>query len=264
MGIKHKAVKKSGERGYANEWNDDHVVDGPVDFNKYEIKGLAVETGLIFPSEPVKGQLFFREDVGGLYVWNGSNWVLVSSPSGVIEGRLATSTGIIFPSNPVEGELFFKQDEGVFYVFNGIEWVNIGPFTGTISGTLIGSWKTEAYDSVRFGTTGWRVLNNMRIDLHLDEDATCLIGYSVHVWLDSGDASSDVATRLKIDGTEERATFRRFEVGIITDYDADGTNSATTIKDLAAGDHTIEVEGSCETGNELYVERILFVMAFKK
>jgi hypothetical protein len=74
MGIKHKAVKQSGERGYATEWNDDHVIDGDVDFGKFKIKNIVVDSGTIFPSGPVTGQLFYRTDLGMLYFFDGTTW----------------------------------------------------------------------------------------------------------------------------------------------------------------------------------------------
>jgi hypothetical protein len=74
MGIKHKAVKQSGERGYATEWNDDHVIDGDVDFKKYKIINLVVDSGNIFPTGPTAGQLFYRDDLGMLYVFDGTDW----------------------------------------------------------------------------------------------------------------------------------------------------------------------------------------------
>ena len=44
MGIKHSVTKSRGERGYAEEWNADHVVDSDVDFSGYKITNLADPT----------------------------------------------------------------------------------------------------------------------------------------------------------------------------------------------------------------------------
>ena len=33
MGIKHEDVKATGQKGYASEWNKDHVIDADVDFD---------------------------------------------------------------------------------------------------------------------------------------------------------------------------------------------------------------------------------------
>jgi hypothetical protein len=74
MGIKHKAVKQSGERGYASEWNDDHIIDGDVDFGKFRIKNIVVDSGTVFPAGPVTGQLFYRADLGMLYFFDGTTW----------------------------------------------------------------------------------------------------------------------------------------------------------------------------------------------
>jgi len=40
MGIKHADTKSYGEKGYASEWNKDHVIDGNVDFDSH--KGINV------------------------------------------------------------------------------------------------------------------------------------------------------------------------------------------------------------------------------
>jgi len=44
MGIKHQDVKSSGDKGYASEWNKDHVIDGDVNFNSHKITNLATPT----------------------------------------------------------------------------------------------------------------------------------------------------------------------------------------------------------------------------
>jgi len=35
MGIKHSVVKASNEAGYSYEWNDEHIIDGDIDFNGF-------------------------------------------------------------------------------------------------------------------------------------------------------------------------------------------------------------------------------------
>lgn len=74
MGIKHKAVKRHGERGYASEWNDDHIIDGNVDFEKHQAKNLVVDLVTEFPSDPAKGQIVFRSDEKRLCTYDGTEW----------------------------------------------------------------------------------------------------------------------------------------------------------------------------------------------
>lgn len=78
MGVKHAAPKVSGERGYAAEWNADHVVDSDVAFNHYELLEAAIENVAAFPGGPVAGQLLFRSDISVAYVWNGTAWDPIS------------------------------------------------------------------------------------------------------------------------------------------------------------------------------------------
>jgi len=74
MGIKHADAKAPGERGYAEEWNKDHIIDSDVDFNKKELKNAAIENTTSFPAGPVKGQIIFRSDLNVFYIWNGTSW----------------------------------------------------------------------------------------------------------------------------------------------------------------------------------------------
>ena len=56
--IVHKAVKATLDKGYASEWNDSHNIP----------------SGTAFPTGPVEGQFFYREDEHILYVYNGTTW----------------------------------------------------------------------------------------------------------------------------------------------------------------------------------------------
>jgi hypothetical protein len=44
MGIKHSVTKSTGQKGYASEWNADHVIDGDVDANGKKITNLGTPT----------------------------------------------------------------------------------------------------------------------------------------------------------------------------------------------------------------------------
>ncbi|MEM2614612.1 MAG: right-handed parallel beta-helix repeat-containing protein [Nitrososphaerota archaeon] len=107
MGIKHEAVKRSCERGYAREWNADHIIDGNVDFAKYQAQNLVLHSGTSFPVNPVEGQKFYRTDLHKEYTWNGTKWVISGD-------SLRAATKIVAASNSIDKE---KAD----YVCDGID-----------------------------------------------------------------------------------------------------------------------------------------------
>ena len=74
MGIKHQAVKASGDTGLASEWNANHIIDGDVDFKQYESLQHTIENRTDYPATPVTGQIIFRTDTGTLEVWDGAAW----------------------------------------------------------------------------------------------------------------------------------------------------------------------------------------------
>ena len=78
MGIKHEDTKVSGQKGYASEWNKDHVIDGNVDFQKFEAENFVIHSDTSFPSAPVEGQLFYKTSEKKLFMWDGSVWVLLN------------------------------------------------------------------------------------------------------------------------------------------------------------------------------------------
>ena len=70
MGIRHKTVKSSGDKLYASEWNEPHVI----------------ESGASFPSNPSEGDLFYRSDEHRIYYYNGSEWKPVADiPTGHVK-----------------------------------------------------------------------------------------------------------------------------------------------------------------------------------
>jgi len=74
MGIKHSVAKASGEVGKATEWNDDHVIDGDVQFNQYEALRFVFNSLAAPPAGPVAGQAYFDTTLNTLRVWDGTNW----------------------------------------------------------------------------------------------------------------------------------------------------------------------------------------------
>jgi len=111
MGIKHLAVKTSRQKGYASEWNANHIIDDNVDFNHYQAQNLIIQTGSAFPAGPVAGQMFYRSDRKVLYCWNGTNWVI------------NLDQGTAFPITPLEGQMFYRIDLHGLYYWNGTIWV---------------------------------------------------------------------------------------------------------------------------------------------
>jgi len=75
MAIKHRAVKVLGETGRHEEWNDDHTIDGDVDFNKHEMQQAVVENRTDWPAAPVAGQVIYRSDLTNFFGWNGTMWL---------------------------------------------------------------------------------------------------------------------------------------------------------------------------------------------
>lgn len=75
MGIKHLDVKAKGDKGFASEWNKDHIIDNNIEFNKYEAQNMCIHTGTEWPSNPSTGQLFYRTDLANCYFFDGENWV---------------------------------------------------------------------------------------------------------------------------------------------------------------------------------------------
>lgn len=78
MGIKHKATKISGGRGYASEWNDDHKIDSDYDCEKHQALNHVIENRTDWPAGPVVGQIIWRSDLNTGYIWNGSIWEIFS------------------------------------------------------------------------------------------------------------------------------------------------------------------------------------------
>ena len=83
MGIRHKTVKSSGDKLYASEWNEPHVI----------------ESGASFPSNPSEGDLFYRSDEHRIYYFNGSEWKPVADiPTGHVKLPEPSTSDWITPS----------------------------------------------------------------------------------------------------------------------------------------------------------------------
>jgi len=74
MGIKHSDVKASGEKGFAAEWNKNHIVDGDIDMGQHQLTDNVIENRTDFPAGPVEGQIIYRTDLNKLYIYDGAAW----------------------------------------------------------------------------------------------------------------------------------------------------------------------------------------------
>lgn len=92
MGIKHSTSKTSGDRGYATDWNADHVIDNDVDFDHNEAQNFVIENRTTWPAAPVEGQIIWRSDTNEFWVWDGTSWQLVW---GVVPGLPVRVWGLL-------------------------------------------------------------------------------------------------------------------------------------------------------------------------
>lgn len=76
MGIKHAAEKAHGEKGFAAEWNADHVIDGSTDFNGEQAVNFVFENSITPPVDPQPGQIYYNTAEKAVYIWDGTIWVL--------------------------------------------------------------------------------------------------------------------------------------------------------------------------------------------
>lgn len=81
MGIKHAKVVTTGTKGEAEDWNDDHVIDDDVDFDKNQATNLVIENVAAFPGGPVLGQIVYRTDSKQFFTWNGTDWIEYGEPT---------------------------------------------------------------------------------------------------------------------------------------------------------------------------------------
>ena len=74
MGIKHDDVKATGEKGFASEWNKNHVVDGDIDMVQNQLLNNVIENVVAFPAGPVEGLAVYRTDLNSYHIYNGATW----------------------------------------------------------------------------------------------------------------------------------------------------------------------------------------------
>ena len=104
MAIKHEDVKITGQRGYASEWNKDHVIDGDVDFDGHAILNdttIAIRRGTYYWScagqnfharNPDTDAIFYDDDEGTLY--SEADNLEISAPVFLPHGAVVTGVCI--------------------------------------------------------------------------------------------------------------------------------------------------------------------------
>jgi len=135
MGIRHKTIKDKGEKGYHHEWNEDHVIDGDVDFVQHMLLNMVVHSGSEFPSSPVAGQLFYRSDLNTLYIYTGAEWLAVQAVGGNFlryiyhDSSEATSKQYTIPGGTLGSELIVLFNVRV-YGYHKLYGGNLSSQTG--------------------------------------------------------------------------------------------------------------------------------------
>lgn len=120
-GIVHTAVKSSGDKGLASEWNADHEITGDVDQNQNSFLNAVIENRTDFPAGPDAGQIIYRTDLSAMYVYDGTEWKEIPE---VISPSYWTMPGTgFFTFTPLVDDITNDVDNGVFLVNAG---ANIG------------------------------------------------------------------------------------------------------------------------------------------
>jgi len=109
MGIKHKAVKASEEKGYASEWNDDHEIDSNVEFNQFESLQHVVENRTDYPAGPIEGQIIYRTDTDTLEVYDGAAWITYVGTGAPTTASYVT----VNPEGTLSAERVLTAGEGI-------------------------------------------------------------------------------------------------------------------------------------------------------
>jgi hypothetical protein len=112
-GIKHKAAKVSHEKLYAVEWNDDHEIDGDVDFAKHQAKNLVFEKLAAPPGSPVEGQTYYDTVQKKAYYYNGTVWKEFCPVTGADE-TYAIAPSCPYVINPSRDQSLVESPSSLF------------------------------------------------------------------------------------------------------------------------------------------------------
>lgn len=137
MGIFHNAVKTSHSKGLATEWNDDHKVEGNLDFRHYAAVNMVVENRTDWPAGPAEGRVIYRTDQHSFYVWNGTIWVSMTGPATVV----VAIDGSGDTTDIQEGIDMLPAEGGVVYIKEGTYTLLASLEITTNNVSLIGAGK---------------------------------------------------------------------------------------------------------------------------
>lgn len=134
-GINHVAVKTSGEKGLASEWNADHEQKGNHDCAKFQHLNHVIENRTTMPAGPVEGQVIYRSDQHTFYHWNGTRWVSLVGPATVV----VAADGSGDTTDIQEGIDQLPATGGVVYIKEGTYTLTVGLTITSNNVALIGA-----------------------------------------------------------------------------------------------------------------------------
>jgi len=118
MGIFHDRVVASRDKGMAEDWNADHKIQGNVDFRYYAAENMLIESVVAWPPGPPEGQIIYRSDLDATYIFDGTDWSLLSR-----RVNYWSCPGTSFTTfEPAVDDIWHDGDEGVFRVNSGNIW----------------------------------------------------------------------------------------------------------------------------------------------
>ena len=120
MGIYHNAVKAHGDKGLHTEWNDDHKIQGNLDFRHYAAENMIIENRTDWPAGPAEGRVIYRTDQHTLYHWNGTSWTALVGPATVV----VAADGSGMTDNIQDGIDMLPAGGGVVYIKEGTYTIN--------------------------------------------------------------------------------------------------------------------------------------------
>jgi len=122
-------------------------ISGPIDFNKNEGQNLKLHNLSSAPASPVAGQVYYNTADNKTYVWNGTAWELISTPtleqvraknnqiSGAIDFNLNEALGLIMEKRTTDpvyntvAQLYFNTANHTLRFYDGSFWRQIREFT---------------------------------------------------------------------------------------------------------------------------------------
>ena len=126
MGIKHRTTKRTGEKGYASEWNEDHIIDSDINFQGYSginvgepINPSDIATKAYVDSKIFEFGTYNRKDFFQDFSWGVETEVLNVSGSGYFLGFSAGSGVGFIIRVYIDGSLWGTFNAVNFHYWNG-------------------------------------------------------------------------------------------------------------------------------------------------